>query len=101
MFLAQLRKAVRRGLAKDAALAALTITPARMFGVENRLGSLESGKIANFVITNGDLFAEKTAIREVWIDGNRYEVKPAPEVDPRGTWNLALAGAGTRRYICY
>jgi imidazolonepropionase-like amidohydrolase len=92
MFLIQLRKAVRRGLREDAALAALTTTPARMFGVENRLGSLEPGKLANFVITNGDLFAEKTAIREVWIDGIRYEVTPAPDVDPRGTWSLVLAG---------
>ncbi len=92
MFLAQLRKAVRRGLTKDAALAALTTTPARMFAVENRLGSLEPGKLANFAITSGDLFEEKTAVREVWIDGIRYEVKRAPEVDPRGTWNLTLAG---------
>ena len=91
-FLAQLRKAVQRGLAKDAALAALTTTPARMFGVENRLGALEPGKLANFIITNGDLFEEKTTIREVWIDGRQYEVKPLPEVDPRGTWHLALAG---------
>jgi len=92
MFLTQLRKAVQRGLAKDAALAALTTTPARMFGVDDRLGSLEPGKLADFIITNGDLFMEETAIREVWIDGRRYEVKPLPEVDPRGTWNLTLAG---------
>ena len=92
MFLSQLRKAVQRGLTKDAALAALTATPARMFGVENRLGSLEPGKLANFVITSGDLFEEKTTVREIWIDGIRYEVKRAPEVDPRGTWSFALAG---------
>jgi imidazolonepropionase-like amidohydrolase len=92
MFLAQLRKAVQRGLTKDAALAALTTTPARIFGVESRLGSLEPGKLANFVIANGDLFTEKTEIREVWIDGRRYEVKPKPEVEPRGTWSLALPG---------
>jgi imidazolonepropionase-like amidohydrolase len=92
VFLAQVREAVRRGLTRDAALATLTTNPARMFGVEDFLGSLEPGRIANFVITNGDLFAEKTSIREVWIDGNRYEVTPAPDVDPRGTWNLALAG---------
>jgi len=92
MFLTQLRKAVQRGLAKDAALAALTTTPARMFGVDNRLGSIEPGKIANFVITSGDLFAEKATIREVWIDGRRFESKPSLEADPRGTWSLALPG---------
>jgi imidazolonepropionase-like amidohydrolase len=90
--LAQVRKAVERGLPPDAALAALTINPARMFGVEKRLGSLEQGKMANFILTDGDLFAEKTNIREVWIDGKRHEVKPMPEVDPRGKWDVKISG---------
>ena len=93
-FLAQIRKAVDRGLSPDAALAALTSAPAHMFGIEDRLGSLEAGKIADFIITTGDLFSEKTVIRESWIDGKRYEVKPAPQIDPRGTWKVRIsAGA--------
>jgi len=90
--LTQVRKAVERGLSPDAALAALTINPARMFGVEKKLGSLEPGKMANFIITDGDLFVEKTNIREVWIDGERYDVKPMPEIDPRGTWVVNISG---------
>ncbi|MBM2845871.1 MAG: amidohydrolase, partial [Bacteroidetes bacterium] len=87
-FLAQVRKAVERGLSVDAALAALTTTPSRLFGVEKQLGTLEPGKLANFIITDGDLFAE----RESWIDGKRYEVKPIPENDSRGKWDVKFAG---------
>lgn len=87
-FLAAVRTAVERGLSADAALAALTTTPARLFGVEKQLGSLDVGKTANFIVTNGDLFSEKTVIRESWIDGSRYEIKLLPEIDPRGKWTI-------------
>ena len=85
-FLANLRKAVERGLSADAALAALTTTPARLFAVDKHVGTLEVGKTANFIVTSGDLFAEKTIIRESWIDGKRFEIKPLPDIDPRGKW---------------
>jgi imidazolonepropionase-like amidohydrolase len=91
-FLAAVRKAVERGLSADAALAALTTAPAKMFGVEKQIGSLEVGKAANFIVTSGDVFAEKTIIRESWIDGDRYEIKPLPESDPRGKWLLTMSG---------
>jgi imidazolonepropionase-like amidohydrolase len=91
-FIARVRKAVRRGLPADAALAALTTTPAKLFGVEKELGALEIGKKANLLIADGDLFAEKTVVREVWIDGIRYAAKEIPENDPRGTWETRIDG---------
>lgn len=91
-FLAAVRTAVRRGLSSDAALAALTMVPARMFGVEKHVGSLEVGKAAHFIVTSGDVFAEKSIVRECWIDGARFDIKPLPEVDPRGKWLLSIAG---------
>ncbi len=90
-FLKNVKKAVERGLSQEAALAALTTTPARLFGVENKVGTLASGKTANLVITDGDLFAEKTKIKETWVDGRRYEIKPDPLVDVRGRWELSLS----------
>lgn len=90
-FLAQVRKAIERGLSADAALAALTTTPARWLGLDHRFGTLEKGKVANIVVTDGDLFAEKTKIQEVWIDGKRFEVKPPPSTDARGVWTVAIA----------
>jgi imidazolonepropionase-like amidohydrolase len=87
-FLAQVRKAIERGLSADGALAALTTTPAKWLGLELSYGSLEKGRRANIVVTDGDLFAEKTKIREVWVNGKRHEVKPPLANDPRGVWTL-------------
>lgn len=98
-FLASVRKAVERGLSADAALSALTTAPARLLGVDKQLGSLEVGKTANFIVTSGDVFEEKTVIRESWIDGKRYTVKPLPEVDPRGKWDIRIAGVASDSII--
>ena len=74
------RKATAAGLTSDAALRAFTLDAAEILGVADRLGSIEPGKIANLVIADGDLFAEKTKVKEVFVDGRRYQVhdvKPA------------------------
>lgn len=86
----QLRKAIDNGLSKQVALAALTTRPARMLGVENRLGSISPGKIANLVVTDGEVFSKETKILDTWVEGNRYEVTPQPLADPRGNWELSL-----------
>ena len=89
------KKSIDAGLAPDAALRALTLSPAEIFGVADRLGSLENGKIANLVVTDGDLFEEKTKIKMVFVDGHRFEVrepekpKEPPKGDLSGKWNLA------------
>lgn len=88
--LGAVRKAVERGLKPDAALRALTTAPAEMFGVVDRLGTLEPGKAANIVVASGDLLQAKSKVLETWIDGRRYEVEAAPAVDIRGTWNVEV-----------
>jgi imidazolonepropionase-like amidohydrolase len=98
-FLAAVRKAVQRGLGPEAALRALTTEPAQWFGAGDRLGSLEVGKAAHLVITDGDLFAEKTRVLETWVDGRRYEVVEEPLVDLRGTWRVAPAGRRKKAFI--
>ncbi len=57
------KKSIDAGLNPDAALRAMTLSPAEIFGVADRLGSIENGKIANLIITDGDLFNEKTKIK--------------------------------------
>lgn len=89
-FHSRLREAIDRGLSKDAALAALTTAPARLFGVENKLGSIEKGKLAHLVVTDGDLFEEKTKIIDVWVDGDRFEVTREPLVDLGGEWKMTF-----------
>jgi len=88
----QIRRAVERGLAPEEALRALTTTPARLFGAEHLVGTLQPGKLAHFIITDGDLFDRSTSIQEVWIDGKRYVVTPVLERDPRGSWLVVTDG---------
>jgi hypothetical protein len=88
------KKAIDAGLKPDAALRALTLSPAEIFGVADRLGSIDAGKIANLVVTDGDLFEEKTKIKFVFVDGRKFEIREAekPKDAPKGTmagkWKL-------------
>ncbi len=93
-FLSQIRKAIDNGLSNNAALAALTTTPAQMLGMQNKLGTIERGKIANIIVADGDIFSAGSKIIDVWIDGNRYEVETLPEVDVRGTWFVSVVNPG-------
>ncbi len=88
------KKSIDAGLAPDAALRALTLTPAEIYRVADRLGSIENGKIANLVVTDGDLFDEKTKIKMVFVDGKRFESREPekPKDPPKGNitskWKL-------------
>ncbi|WP_419948895.1 amidohydrolase family protein [Candidatus Palauibacter sp.] len=91
------RTAIENGLSEEAALDALTGAPARIYGVDAMLGSVEAGKIANLVVTDGPLFDEGTDIRMVFVDGHKFEEEApeprpteAPAVDMNGTWLLSL-----------
>jgi imidazolonepropionase-like amidohydrolase len=57
------------GLDREDALRAVTLWPARIFGVDDRLGSLEVGKVANVVVTNGDILEPRTSTVHLFIDG--------------------------------
>ncbi len=61
--------AVRGGMSEAQALQALTITPARILHLEKRLGSLEKGKDADFVVLSGSPFSVYTQVLQTWIDG--------------------------------
>src|SRR5438309_5207569 len=63
--------AVRGGMSEDAALRAMTISPAQMLHLENRLGSLAAGKDADFVVLSGPPFSVYTQVLETYIDGVR------------------------------
>ncbi|MDA1052814.1 MAG: amidohydrolase family protein [Planctomycetota bacterium] len=91
-FLKAIRQAVERGLSVDAALRALTTTPAQLFGADDKLGTIERGKLANLVVTDGDLFVKETKIVETWVNGTRYDVATEPEFDVRGEWKVQVEG---------
>ncbi len=88
-FLPNLRIAVARGLAAADALAALTTAPAAWLGIERTHGTIERGKVANLVVSEGDLFTEEATVRDVWVNGRVYAVTRPPQIDPRGTWRIA------------
>jgi imidazolonepropionase-like amidohydrolase len=77
-----LKRATDAGLSQDDALRAMTLAPAEIYGVSDRLGSIEKGKIANLVITKGDLFQTGSEVKYVIVDGVKYE--PSPEEPAAG-----------------
>ena len=84
-----IRQSIARGLAPEAALRALTMTPAEIYGVADRVGSIEKGKIANLVVTKSDLLSERPQIQFVFVDGVKYTPPPpaAPAKPARGEGN--------------
>lgn len=60
------------GMGKEAALKAVTIVPAEIFGLDDQIGSLEKGKVANLFVTDGDAFETKTQVKYLFING--YQV---------------------------
>ncbi|MDE2980504.1 MAG: amidohydrolase family protein [Gemmatimonadota bacterium] len=88
-FLPNLRIAVARGLSADDALAALTTTPASWLGIDRTHGTIAEGKVANLVVSEGDLFTEEATVRDVWVQGRVYGVTRPAQIDPRGTWQIA------------
>jgi imidazolonepropionase-like amidohydrolase len=88
------KKTIDAGLSSDAALRALTLSAAEIYGVADRLGSIENGKIGNLVVTDGDLFEEKTKIKMVFVDGRQFEIreperpKDPPKGNLTGKWKL-------------
>jgi hypothetical protein len=89
-FFANAAKATENGLAKEEALRAMTLSTAEIFGVADRLGSIEQGKIANLVVTRGDVFSKDKTVTHVFVDGKLFEQKPAPKVDEK----KAASGGG-------
>ncbi|MCI0485559.1 MAG: amidohydrolase family protein [Blastocatellia bacterium] len=84
-FLANAARAIEAGLPKDEAIKAMTLYPAQILGIAEQLGSIEQGKIANIVVTSGDLFDKKTQVKHVFVDGKPYTVKaPAASGGGRG-----------------
>ena len=99
-FLTAVRTAINYGLTEKAALTALTKTPAEVLGISNMVGSLEAGKLANFLITSGPLFNQATTIYQNWIQGIKHGVKDEVYNEMRGKYNLVLTTpSGTANYV--
>lgn len=96
-FWSSLRKAMEYGLSESKVMDALTRTPATILGVYDKVGSLDPGKMANFLITNGPIFNEKTSILYNYIQGIKYAVKGDDNI--AGIYTLAVnTPNGTENY---
>ncbi|HKZ67355.1 MAG TPA: amidohydrolase family protein [Chitinophagaceae bacterium] len=89
-FFSGLRTAFNYGLTETAALNALTKTPATVLGIYDQVGSLDAGKWANFLITSGSVFNEKTTIYQNWIQGLKYNIKEDSWNESKGIYKLIL-----------
>lgn len=101
-FLTNLHKAFDFGLTEGKALEALTKTPATLVGIYDKVGSLDAGKLANFLIATGPIFNEKTSIVENWVQGRAYDVKEDAWKDIKGEYNLVITpvnGGSSSTYV--
>jgi imidazolonepropionase-like amidohydrolase len=90
--LKNVKKAIQYGLSETAALKSLTETPAKLLGLQSKIGSLNNGSEANFIITSGNVFDEKAIIHENWVQGKRYNLKELDAPDYSGKYNLSVNG---------
>lgn len=91
--LAAVKKSVDSGLSPADAIRALTLSPAEIYGVSDRLGSIDKGKIANLVIAEGDIFAPTAKLKYVFVDGTKFEVPETPAAG-RGGFGRGASGPG-------
>ncbi len=88
-------RTIENGLTAVDALRAFTIWPAQILGVENQLGSIEPGKIANLTVTRGDLFDRNSRVAHVFIDGRPADLRPPERGGPgrnmlSGQWSVTV-----------
>jgi imidazolonepropionase-like amidohydrolase len=75
LYMRQAALGVRAGMSRPFALRALTLAGAEMLDLDERIGSLESGKDADFVILSGDPFSVYTRVQETWVEGvKRFDI---------------------------
>jgi imidazolonepropionase-like amidohydrolase len=86
-----LKKSIDVGLKPADAIRALTLSAAEIYGVASRLGSIDTGKIANLTLVKGDLFDEKSKVEMVFIDGKKYLPAPEAPTPPRPTGGAPAA----------
>jgi imidazolonepropionase-like amidohydrolase len=91
-FWTNIRTAIEQGLTEKQALLATTEIPATMLGIADKVGTIEKGKLANFLITSDKLFNSSNIVFENWVQGKRFVVNKINTADLRGTYSLNVDG---------
>lgn len=98
-FLTNLKKAVKSGLPEEKALEALTNVPAQLLGVDQQLGSLKKGMMANFFISSDNIFNESSSIMETWVNGDVFSYVDVQQPDLRGAYQMTFSGKQVKAEI--
>jgi len=96
---ARLHAAVEHGLSTDAALAALTTTPASLLGLGSTHGRIAPGSMANIVLMEGTLASKGAKVRRVWVAGRQSIVKPRPVLPIDGGFVMTAGNRSMRGSI--
>ncbi|WP_342330131.1 amidohydrolase family protein [Pedobacter sp. FW305-3-2-15-E-R2A2] len=80
-FWTNIRSAIDNGLSQKQALLAVTEVPAAMIGISDKVGTIEKGKLANFIITSDSLFKKSNLVLENWVQGKRFITYQKDEKD--------------------
>lgn len=91
-FLKNLRQAASHGLTEQDVLEALTTRPAAWLGKSQSMGTLTTGSLANFFVTNGPILDKDTKVHETWVRGERHVHLATPDRDIRGTYEFQANG---------
>ncbi|GAA5221792.1 amidohydrolase family protein [Membranihabitans marinus] len=89
-FLPNIRTAIEYGLSPQKALEALTTVPAQLLNVDDQLGALAPGYIANFIITDQDIWNKKAKILENWIQGKYFQINPESSEYQNQSYKLTI-----------
>ena len=98
VFLKNVRKAIAYGLSEKMALKALTSNPAKFIGVQNKIGSLKQGMLANFFISSKSVFDDDAIIYETWSKGIKHVYDNLALPNIAGTFEL-IYGASKSKLI--
>jgi imidazolonepropionase-like amidohydrolase len=93
-FTTNVQRAVEGGLSADNAIKALTSQPAELFGVADRMGTLEAGKIANLTVTKGDLTDKGVRVSQLFVDGRPIALHPPAAANGAGGFQGRGGGGG-------
>ncbi|RZL07016.1 MAG: amidohydrolase, partial [Pedobacter sp.] len=96
-FWTNIRTAIENGLTEKQALLAVTEIPAGMIGISDKVGTLEKGKLANFIVTSDSLFKKTNIIEENWVQGKRFILVPKKDGVITAAAKDSLTKAATKK----
>lgn len=98
-FLNNVRKTILYGLTEEAALKALTFSPAKMIGAGDITGGLDNGKVASFFIADGNIFKKETKILQSWVQGKSFVIKDLDSKNLLGVYDLKVGNENFNLHI--